>query len=617
MCRFAQGRHFGRLSNIFLFVIRMTLLDGWSINQPATTFIFIFPAMSSSYAAAPSPASGGIVALLDLPPETSISVDGSTQIIRREDFVGIHGFPPSGFHFVVVSSAGGSSSSGSRSITPGTSGDNDADDGGNGSSQSSMSKPSALHTTGFVLMRRNNSSGDDADNVSGHNDDGWIVVRRYDPQTEEISRTPPDDITCSNLQRSILDGSIGTQRAVPYDRFIENQSNPETWKVITTFITTSLLSRRGIASGEKIVPGAYEEDFTDEKGPTKASAEREPSDGISICYPPMPCIEGAHMARIGGHAGTKRYLSHLSPSDRTALFLDVEPGSKILDTVLRAHYDGSWEELVGDVQLSFLLFLHLGCLSSFEHWRDTVSMLSLVGSGAVLRHTKLYCNILSTISCHLSSIERDFFEEVEYSGGNFFLPALNRFVKLCSKCSDHSQELLDSARELRQIVQSRFGIQLVPIISSQGADLRSDDDDNDEAVMEIDMANGSAIDISTLSTQTVKQDKPDVRIPYFDSDGDDDEEDDDDGPVVVAEADVEASLERSAATTQASAQVGHSISVEEDSSNRKKFPLIFAAMSPQEDILMCCARILDPQERNDVTLIREAAAYLEAVESKR
>lgn len=141
---------------------------------------------------------------------------------------------------------------------------------------------------------------------------------------------------------------------------------------------------------------------------------------------------------------------------------------------------------------------------------------------------------------------------------------------------------MDSARELHQIVHSRFGIQLVPTTSSQKADLRSNDDDNDEcAVMEIDMANGSAIDISTLSTQTIKQDKAGVNMPYFDRDDDDDEEDDD-GPVVVAEADVEASLERSAATAQASAPVGHSTSVEEERANRAKFPLILLQCHPRK-----------------------------------
>ena len=570
-------------------------------------------AMMMSAGAEPPPASGGIggiVALLDLPPGTSLSIDGSTQIIRREDFVGIYGFPPSGFHLVVVSSAGGSTSTG----IPDTFCDNDADtDGGNGSSQASISKPSALHTTGFVLMRKNNKNGDDGSN----NGDGWIVARRYDPQTEEMSSSPLDGLTCSNLQRSIQDGSIGLQRVVPYDRFIEKQSNPEAWKAITRFITTSLLSRRGITSGQKIVPGAYEEDFDDEKdlstGNTKM--EDDPRDGISICYPPMPCIDGAQMAWTG-HAGTKRYLSHLSPSDRTTLFLDAEPGSKVLDIILRTHYDGSWEELVGDVQLSFLLFLQLGCLSSFEHWRDTVSMLSLVGRAAVLRHTKLYCNILSTVSNQLSSIERDFFEEVEYSGGNFFLPALNRFVKLCCKCSELNHALLDLAQELRQNFHSRFGIPLVPIL--QGAATRSDDDDisDEEAdTMEIDMANGSAIDISTVPTQTDQRVKVGSHMPYFNSDSDSEGNDDGGGPVVVAEADVEASLERSAAAaTQASASATHIVSVEEDRMNREKYPLIFAAMSPQEDILMCCARVLDG---NDVSLVREAAAYLEAVESKR
>ena len=573
------------------------------------------PTMS---AAEPPSTRGGTVALLDLPPGSSLSVDGSTQIIRREDFVGIYGVPTISFHLVVVSSAGG------PATNTGTCTDNDDVVHG---SQTTISTPSALHTTGFVLMR--NSSDGDNDGVSNH-DEGWIVARRYDPQTEEICSTSPDGITCSNLQRSIQDGSIGPQRVVPYHRFIENQTNPDAWKVITSFISSSLLQMRGIASGEKIVPGAYEEDFDDEKRyvtsddgegsekyiKAKDPAESTPRDGISICYPPMPCIEGSHMARTG-HAGTKRYLSHLSPSDRTALFLDTEPGTKVLDTVLRTYYDGSWEELVGDVQLSFLLFLHLGCLSSFEHWRDTISMLSLVGSGAVSRHAKLYCDVFSTISCHLSSIEQDFFEEVEYSGGNFFLPALNRFVKLCCECGGDNEALLDSVREIRQIVHSRFGIELVSI--SRGADTRSGDDDDEEEddVMEVDVANGSAIDISAIPTKP-DQGEADVKMQCLDTSSDDGDDEDDDGPVVVAEADVEASLERSAVLAAAQASIPsatHITSIEEDRRNRRKFPLIFAAISSQEDILMCCARVLD--EKNDVSLVREAAAYLEAVESKR
>ena len=135
--------------------------------------------------------------------------------------------------------------------------------------------------------------------------------------------------------------------------------------------------------------------------------------------------------------------------------------------------------------------------------------------------------------------------------------------------------------------------------------------------MEVDLANGSVIDISTIPTKP-DQDEADVKMQCLDTSSDDGDDEDDDGPVVVAEADVEASLERSAvlAAAQASSPPAtHIASIEEDRINRGKFPLIFAAMSPQEDILMCCARVLD--EKNDVSLVREAAAYLEAVESKR
>ena len=106
------------------------------------------------------------MALLDLPPGSSLSVDGSTQIIRREDFVGIHGVPPSGFHLVVVSSAGG------PATNTGTCRSNDD---AVHVSQTTISTPSALHTTGFMLTR--NSSDGDNDGVSNH-DEGWIVARR-------------------------------------------------------------------------------------------------------------------------------------------------------------------------------------------------------------------------------------------------------------------------------------------------------------------------------------------------------------------------------------------------------------------------------------------------------
>ena len=45
----------------------------------------------------------------------------------------------------------------------------------------------------------------------------------------------------------------------------------------------------------------------------------------------------------------------------------------------------------------------------------------------------------------------------------------------------------------------------------------------------------------------------------------------------------------------------------------KVYPLLHAAMVPKEDEVMVCALILE--DAKDVTLVREAAAYLEEVEA--
>jgi len=552
--------------------------------------------MTTTGASAASLDAPGVIALLDLPPGTSATVDGSTHTIRRDDFVGISSVPPTGFHFVAVSSAGDISSSSQIGSSS---------DGRSVNNTDSIPRPSALHTTGFVLLM---DPEEESPYITKEENGSWIVARRYDAHTEEISSTPINNVTSTNLLKTASNGGIDPRRIVPYERFITGQQPVEKWNEMTGYISQTLLNRRGIVSGSKIIPGAFEEEDGDDAY-TSSVKTRKGIDGSSICYPPIPCIQGSsasfpmHISRAS-HAGTKRYLSNLSPSDRTALFMDAEPGSKILDIVLKENYEGRWEELVGDIQLSFLLFLHLGCLSSFEHWRDCISMLSFASFTAVLAHMELYACVIRTITKQLSWIEQDFFEEVEYSGGNFFIPALNRFIMLCGECGD--EVLLNTARELGRVAQSRFGVKLAPAGCKEAVKEPSSDDDEKVLVMEVDMIDGSAIDVSAAPS-AVSECISDTKIPNYESD---EAEDDEDGPMIVSEEDVKASLARSAGVTMRETNLS-----EEDKIDRQSYPLIFAAMTPQEDILMTCARVLD--EATDVSLVREAAAYLEDVESKR
>jgi A1 cistron-splicing factor AAR2 len=89
---------------------------------------------------------------------------------------------------------------------------------------------------------------------------------------------------------------------------------------------------------------------------------------------------------------------------------------------------------------------------------------------------------------------------------------------------------------------------------------------------------------------------------------------DEDGPVIVPSDEVEASISRSSLNAQYSQKYSKQMN-EENEQHRQEYPLLFAAITPHEDVVMACARILDAG--NDVSLVREAAAYLEEVEAYR
>jgi hypothetical protein len=80
------------------------------------------------------------------------------------------------------------------------------------------------------------------------------------------------------------------------------------------------------------------------------------------------------------------------------------------------------------------------------------------------------------------------------------------------------------------------------------------------------------------------------------------DDDDDDGPIVVAEEEFSAAMARSSPL--------EALATPKDIQER--FPLLVAAVQTHEDILMTCARALD--EASDVSLVREAASYLQTIE---
>lgn len=152
--------------------------------------------------------------------------------------------------------------------------------------------------------------------------------------------------------------------------------------------------------------------------------------------------------------------------------------------------------------------------------------------------------------------------------GNFLFPSIQRLCLLCEKQSEKNQILANIAGDLLQNIRKIFP----DLIDSE---------------ME-------SIDRGSFKSE-------------------EEEYSDEDDPIVVPFEEVEASIGRSS-KNKASRFSSHAVLGDDKKSiYSSKYPFLFASIMEDEDILMTCARILD--EKSDVTVVREAALYLEEVEA--
>jgi len=585
-------------------------------------------------------AKGGCIILLDVPPSSTITLDGVTRVtpslsasataavstqqqsspFHRGLWIINNISSDNDFHLLVVRSG------------------NRKEDTAN----STNSGDCRTLPVGFVISNDNTQTQPTTTTIANELGYQWILARKYDSYTEEISNTALDEITLRNITLAMEEGKELHQFVISYDQFMAAPSNSNnnsisgtnsnlpSWDKRTSMINSTFLQQyHQLSTGDKIVPSSEGQDNIT----TTIKNEDEMEDGKSISYPSIPCIDTTINARqLAQHSGTRFYLSKLSPHERTWLLFGANnndtnsnkksPGEFILNDVLCRYYgrdkDGdnnrnakkSEHNFLADFELSFIIFLFLECQASLEHWRDAVSMCSLLtisptsdkaaaasSNIMIIQHPHFFQKLLSILYNQLSCIETEFFQDVEYSSGedNFMIGALRRLCKACEfdmgkrkRDGDAGIESLKStSQKLRLMVRERFGLDL----------LLSENDNNDDDEMETDAlwsATGEDYEDENNLERTSDQHEMD------------EEEEDDDGPVIVDYQQIEASWARTTQTPKRQAV---------DQMHCKEYPLLYAAMSPQEDEVMACARILD--EAKDVSLVREAAAYLEEVEAYR
>jgi hypothetical protein len=456
---------------------------------------------------------GNIIALLGLPRGSVISLDGQTVALKRDDFVGFSNVPASdSCHFVTIRATSKTSTT--------------------------SDFPAQLAAAVTVAY------------MTWDND----LIRKFDPQTEEMSSVPVDTCTTDNLLHRIETQHIDGQSLIPYPQLLNDEKEKD-WVLLTNHVSKRLLQKRHIGTNDKIVPGLWDEQ------------ENEAIDGTPIHYPIIPIL-APHASR---HAATKRYLANLSPSARTKLYTHESPSDSIFERVLLEKYDNDSGLLLGDIQLAYVVFLHLHCFVSFEHWRDMIVMLSLLSEKvfATDRMKHFPNKLIQVLKSQLMVIGEDLFENSDLFDDNDLSPAMQRLIATLMKVvkDGEGQALLS---RLWAMLRTRF-----PMFKDNEFHLSSN-----------------------YSSGTNNEET---------------EESDEDRPVLVASEEVQASLARSQGARLSTGIAFEPVFMKTEL--QEAYPLLLAAVMPHEDILMTCARALD--EATDVSLVREAAAYLEQVELQR
>ena len=453
-----------------------------------------------------------------------------------------------------------------------------------------------------------------------------LVARRYNPQSEELddidlrdagwdalrTLTSASNNTDDSHASISMDGKASIMLAEDFVKFhgkptLHSSSDMDTKEAFPqTHIHSSVLNRLSLLNGSKIIPGSSQSmnNKTDVDAALKP-IDCQVKDGSSISYHPIPCVfpfdknSGLERRSFLSHTGTKSYLSLLTTSERTQLLMAENPSSSFLDDVLRRVYSSRFEDVIGELDMAFNVFLGLNCMTSFEHWRDLIAMMcfAVSSNGAIYRYPLLYGALIPVLSQHLESIDVEFFEEIEISGNNFLIPALKYLITSCfTKTSNlksfHNRPGIDrsissSMERLVLIISERFSINMFSLEENQ----EWSSSNNLSDMMDYDNADQAA------------------------ESGDSD----DDGPIIVPLHEIEESKSRAEILSMESnskrdkSRQSMSSAIDNDAETRMKFPLLFSSVSPKEDILMTCARVLD--EKKDASLVREAAAYLEDLES--
>ncbi|CAM9928804.1 unnamed protein product [Ectocarpus fasciculatus] len=309
---------------------------------------------------------------------------------------------------------------------------------------------------------------------------GSVAATQWDTSAEDLV----DAQTClpvgavRALRESVLrlemDKSLGPH---PFEQ-------QAAWLNLTNCVTDSVLERCGVPIGAKVLAGSSAAEPGEPGGddvPPGGGVEEAKGEGSGggnggrmgnaaagiagrQIVPHFPHVgRVARYCQVPGRAGGPEI--NANPEDVTKRNMD---GSEALRRWIDADFGGSWVELLGELQLSFVLFVSLSSLGGFRHWQALSALLCRCGD-ALKTDPSLFTAFIRMLHAHLKLVPEDFFD-VELSKDNFLVPCLSALLQNVLPDESLAPPLLDAGKRLLKFLQQRFGLFLSGSHAGDGDD---------------------------------------------------------------------------------------------------------------------------------------------------
>lgn len=276
---------------------------------------------------------------------------------------------------------------------------------------------------------------------------GSFEVRSWDRSDEQILPICSlSDESKQSLHESVNRGELNENiGSYPFSQY-------QIWLNLTSYINRRVLNRCDADINTLLFPG----DSQDIEELNRKLAKENISHTLTPYFPGN--------VRVARYCDIKRYevklRDHITSKGRrdqrshllTRMYMDK---TDLLELIIEKYYSGVSEDLLGELQLSFILFICLYSHPSLEQWKALIQLICT--SERYLKQNPVFTNgFIRVLYEQLNFAPTDFFED-ELSKDNFLRPCLSDLFSALNDVTNDSP-IYEHKKRFVHFVGNRFNI---------------------------------------------------------------------------------------------------------------------------------------------------------------